>query len=127
MPAREICGGLAIDRRSGRDGAGRFTGLYQVLPGFTRRGADMHQLKAVTGATPHHSEKSQEVQMRMAMLALVAALAAMTLTGPAMAQTAPDPVGCPAGYQWVPGQYDRLGVYQPGHCESLDTLWQWHS
>jgi hypothetical protein len=65
--------------------------------------------------------------MRMAILAIVAAIGAATLIGPAEAQTAQSSASCPAGYQWVPSGYHRWGVYSLGHCESLDQLWQWHS
>jgi hypothetical protein len=67
--------------------------------------------------------------MRMALLAIAAAIGAATLAGPApaKAQSAQDSIGCPAGYQWAPGHYDRLGKYQTGHCESLSDLYQWHS
>jgi hypothetical protein len=111
-----------------RNCAGRFTKLYRVLPGFTRHGADVNQLE-IRNNYSHHLKRSQEVKMRMTMLAIVATIGAATLAGPARAtalmdmpamsaayQTAVPAAGCPADSHWVPGHYGRWSEWQPGHC-----------
>jgi hypothetical protein len=106
--------------------------FHEALPGFTRlhsarRGCEPTEIR--NNHTPHHLEKSQEVKMRMAMLAIVATLGAAALAGPAGAtalmdmpatnaayQTVAPTAGCPADSHWVPGRYDRWTKWQPGHC-----------
>jgi len=57
--------------------------------------------------------------MRIAALAIFAAISAATLAGPASAQPAQASattasMSCPAGSQWVPSHYDRKNQYLLG-------------
>lgn len=68
--------------------------------------------------------------MRIAILAAVVALEAAALIGPAQAgpvgpgnlaaisgsESAAFAGGCPAGYYWHQGRYNRWAIWHPGHC-----------
>jgi hypothetical protein len=60
--------------------------------------------------------------MRMLVLAIVTAIGAAALTGPAIAQSVNPtiwqhpPVNCSEGYVWLPAYWDRVNIYHRGQC-----------
>jgi hypothetical protein len=69
--------------------------------------------------------------MRTLALALITAIGAAAVVGPANAQSGPPPVipqavaqpeqqpgglACSAGHVWLPAYWDRLSVYHRGQC-----------
>ena len=60
--------------------------------------------------------------MRTFVLAMIVAIGAAALTGPAVAQSVhptiwqQPPVQCAAGHVWLPDYWDRLNVYNRGQC-----------
>lgn len=69
--------------------------------------------------------------MRMLVLAMITAIGAAALVGPANAQSTRPPVtppavaqpaqqpgglACPSGRVWLPAYWDRLSVYHKGQC-----------